>query len=288
MSKRLQILKTYKMFSNGSFIRSESGRYYPVEDGKGQHFANVCRGTRKDVRNSVVDARKAVGAWSKRTAYNRGQILYRLAEMLDARFQEWVELLTTLGLKPNQAQKDVQAAIDRCVYFAGWSDKYQQVFGTVNPVSSPHFNFSMPEATGLIGIVGTQNVSLLGLISQVVPSIVGGNTVVHVAQGKAGVVSSVFGEFLHTSDVPAGVVNVLTGYFTELLPTLSQHMDVNAMHYLDELSPEEERSIQEAATLNIKRLSRVVVDAWSDQNWSSPYRILDFQEIKTTWHPAGF
>lgn len=286
MAKRLSVQKTYKLYIGGEFPRSESGRYYPLNNKSGQLIANICRASRKDFRNAVVAARKAQSGWAAKSAYNRGQILYRMAEMLEGRKDQIVSELILEGASPKAAQKEAETTIDRIVYFAGWSDKYQQIFGTVNPVASPHFNFSMPEPTGVVSIIAPQKASLLGLVQVVLPAIVGGNTVVVLASHEKPLAALTFMEIVHSSDVPGGVINLLTGFVDELAGQFTSHMDVNAAIYCD-YDAGLLQKIQENAALNVKALLHKPMKDWADEKHENPYWILDLQEIKTTWHPVG-
>ena len=280
-SDRLAVLKTYKLYVNGAFPRTESGRFYALKDNSGTVIANVCLSSRKDLRDAVTAARAAFTSWAGRSAYNRGQIIYRIAEMLESRAESFVSELLQMGLVRKAALAEVQAAVDRLVYYAGWSDKYQQIFSSVNPVASSHFNFSVPEPMGVIGVTAPEESPLLGFVSVVAPAIVGGNTVVALASESSPLSAVSFGEVLHSSDVPAGVVNILTGTRSELLGHLSSHMDINAVVYTGEDS-KERLLVDQNAALNVKRV--ISVDDIENQG---PYQILDLQEIKTTWHPVG-
>jgi acyl-CoA reductase-like NAD-dependent aldehyde dehydrogenase len=286
MTSRVPVAKTYKIYIDGKFPRTESGRYFALEDGEGRAIANVCRGSRKDFRNAVVAARKAAPGWSAASAYLRGQILYRIAEMLEGRAEQFVAELVLQGVARRRARKEVDASIDRLVYYAGWSDKYQQVFSAVNPVSSSHFNFSVPEPTGVVAMLAPDDSGLLGLVSNLAPAIVGGNTVVALASERLPLCAVSLAEVIHASDVPAGVVNLLTGYRDELRGQFASHMDVNAVIYCDG-DGEIARDIQEAAAGNIKRVIDRVGTNWSAEEEQNPYLITDTQEIKTTWHPIG-
>lgn len=289
MSDRIEVLKTYKTYIGGEFPRTESGRYYKVYDGDDNVLANACQCSRKDLRNAVVEARSALDDWSGRSAYNRGQILYRIAEMLETRKGQFIDELETIGYKNKKAKLEVNAAIDRLIYYAGWSDKYQQVFGTINPVASSHFNFSLPEPMGVVNLWAPEESPLLGLVSVMAPVIVGGNTCVILASEKYPLSAISFAEVLNSSDVPGGVVNILTGYKEELLEHMTTHMDVNAFFYTDpDISEEFRKQIDEHSTLNLKRVLRKPVDDWKNDESQSPYFITDFQETKTTWHPIGF
>ena len=284
-ASRVPVAKTYKLYIDGKFPRSESGRYYPLQRG-GAVLANVCRGSRKDFRDAVVAARNACGGWSRASAYLRGQILYRAAEMLEGRAGQFVAELALQGVARRRAETEVAAAIDRLVYYAGWADKYQQVFSTVNPVSSPHFNFSVLEPTGVVAIIAPETSGLLGLVSNVAPAVAGGNTCIALASRSLPLAAISFAEVLHASDFPAGVINVLTGFKDELIEPFASHMDVNAVVYGD-TDAQAARKIQELAADNIKRvILRGGVD-WNSAAAQSPYAISDTQETKTTWHPVG-
>lgn len=289
MSDRIEVLKTYKTYIGGNFPRTESGRYYKVYDGDSNVLANACQCSRKDLRDAVVEARNAQDGWSKRSAYNRGQILYRIAEMLETRKAQFIDELETIGYKSKEAKNEVNAAIDRLIYYAGWSDKYQQVFGSINPVASSHFNFSMLEPMGVVDIWAPEESPLLGLVSVMAPVIVGGNTCIILASQKYPLSAISFAEVLNSSDVPGGVVNILTGYRDELLEHMTTHMDVNAFFYTDtKVNQESRKQIDEYGTLNLKRVIRKPIEDWLDDESQSPYFITDFQETKTTWHPVGF
>ena len=288
MSDRIEVLKTYKTYIGGKFPRTESGRHYKVYDGQGDILANACQCSRKDVRDAVVEAREALNSWSGRTAYNRGQILYRIAEMLETRKAQFIEELETLGYKNKEAKSEVNDSIDRLIYYAGWSDKYQQVFGSINPVASSHFNFSMPEPTGVVTAWAPAEKPLLGLVSVIAPVIVGGNTCVVLASEEYPLSAVSFAEVLNSSDVPGGVVNILTGYREELLEHMTSHMDVNAFFYTDpDVDQNKRKQIDENGALNLKHIIHKKVSDWHDEDAQSPYFITDFQEIKTTWHPVG-
>jgi len=285
-SERLPVAKTYKIYIDGKFPRTESGRYFALEDKKGDVIANICRGSRKDFRNSVVAARKAQDGWAKASAYLRGQIMYRIAEMLEGRKEQFIAELVLQGNARRAAEREVDACIDRLIYYAGWADKYQQIFSAVNPVSSSHFNFSVLEPTGVVSLIAPDDSGLIGLISNIAPAIVGGNTCVVLASEKQPLCAVSFAEVLHASDVPAGVVNILTGFRAELTEQFASHMDVNAIAYCDG-GKKVARSIQELAAENIKcAISRQQVD-WLSDDAASPYQIRETQEVKTTWHPIG-
>lgn len=284
-ASRLPVEKTYKIYIDGKFPRTESGRYFALE-GKGGVIANVCRGSRKDFRNAVVAARGALAGWSSASAYLRGQILYRVAEMLEGRHSQFVDELVVQGHTKRAAQSEVSATIDRLIYYAGWSDKYQQVFSAVNPVASSHFNFSVLEPTGVVGLLLPEASGLLGLVSNVAPAIVGGNTCVALASASTPLSAVSFAEVLHASDVPGGVVNLLTGYRSELSEHFASHMDVNAIVYCDD-DGDTAKDIQTAAADNVKRVIARADTDWSADLAQSPYLIRDTQEVKTTWHPIG-
>lgn len=280
---RLEILKTYKIFIGGQFPRTESGRYYTPLDKKGQPLANMCLSSRKDFRNAVVAARKAFGSWSERAAFNRGQILYRIAEMLEGRKAQFVEELVKQGSTESKAKQEVELSIDRCVYYAGWCDKYQQVFSAVNPVASSHFNFSALEPMGVVGIITPQTNSLIGLVSVILPVIAGGNTCVVLASEKLPLCAITFAEVLATSDLPGGVVNILTGTEKELVDQFHGHMDVNAVVYAGG-NAEYAKAIEAGADCNVKRVF-VYEQDFVKETAESPYYLTDLQELKTTWHP---
>lgn len=277
---RLSVNKTYKLYIGGKFPRTESGRYYPLKNKQGKLLANVCLGSRKDFRNAVVAARKAQPGWEATGATLKGQILYRIAEMLEGRRDQLIHELRLTGTTPKAAEKQVDASTDLLVYYAGWTDKYSQIFSSVNPVGSPHFNFSRPEATGVIALLAEEGKGLLGLVGGLAPLLCGGNTVVALASRSSPLAAISLGEILNTSDIPGGVVNILTGDRDELMPHLSTHLDVNGIAAFG-LSSEHWKTVQENAALNIRRVQHYPSVA------EDPYRILDFTEIKTTWHPVG-
>ncbi len=282
---RLSINKTYKLYIGGKFPRTESGRYYAIHNKKGDLIANMCLASRKDFRNAVVVARKAQNSWGDTSALNKGQILYRIAEMLEGRKEQFIAELVLQGETQNRAQKEVEATIDRLVYYAGWSDKYQQLFSAVNPVASDHFNFSCVEPVGVISIIAPEEQSLLGLVSQIAPAIVGGNTVIVLASESKPLSAISFAEVLNSSDVSGGVVNILTGNKNELLSHMASHMDVNTIVYCgNELK--NIKTINELASLNIKRTIFHKKTDWFADNCQSPYFIEKMQEVKTTWHPT--
>ncbi len=278
---RLEVLKTYKIYIGGKFPRTESGRYYTPEV-NGSKLGNICMSSRKDFRNAVVAARSAQGSWAGRSAFNKSQIIYRIAEMLEGRSSQFIEELMKMGATKAKATKELEDSIDRLVYFAGWCDKYQQVFGSVNPVASAHFNFSMYEAQGVVGVIAPEDSALLGLISAIIPVIIGGNTVVVLASESLPLCAVSFAEVLATSDLPGGVVNILTGHEKELIDHISKHMDVNGLLYCRENVP---LNFDENCEINMKRLSHLHTTNWSSEDLENPYLILDHQEVKTTWHP---
>jgi acyl-CoA reductase-like NAD-dependent aldehyde dehydrogenase len=277
---RIDVRKTYKLYIGGAFPRSESGHSYEVTDSKGKFVANAALASRKDVRDAVVAARKAFGSWSSRTAYNRGQILYRIAEVMEDRRPQFEEAVRqSEGVSAAVARAQVDAAVDRLVWYAGWADKLAQVIGNANPVAGPFFNHTAPEPTGVVGVLAPQSSSLLGLVSVVAPVIVTGNVAVVVSSYSRPLPAVTFAEVLATSDVPGGVVNVLTGHRAELAPVLAAHMDVNAIDVTgaDGATADLERE----AARNVKRVVRGEPDA------QSPWEIASFLELKTVWHPVG-
>ncbi|MSU22630.1 MAG: aldehyde dehydrogenase family protein [Opitutus sp.] len=285
---RLPITKTPKVYVGGAFIRSESARVFPLADAAGHFFANVPQCTRKDLRNAVEAAAKAGPGWARRTAYNRGQILYRLGEMLEARREELIGTLVHFGAKKSAAAKDVDVSTDRLIYYAGWADKYEQVLGNVNPVASPHFNFTVTEPMGVIGVLAPNTPPLLGLVSLIAPAIVSGNTVVALASEKFPYPAILLGEMLATSDLPGGVVNLLTGFRQELVPTFATHTHLRAI--VGVANAEERRQLKLGAAESIKRTHlQKAEDAidWFAATAQSLYAIRDTLEFKTTWHPIG-
>jgi len=280
---RLEILKTYKIYIGGKFPRTESGRYYTPKNGS-TPLANICLSSRKDFRNAVVSARDAFGGWSGATAYNRSQILYRIAEMLEGRKAQFIDELTKQGSTKATAEKEVNVAIDRIIYYAGWADKYTQLFSTVNPVATSHFNFTLPEPTGVVSIIAPEDTSLIGLVSAIIPVITSGNTCVVLASENKPLCAITFAEVINSSDVPGGVINILTGTRKELQSHMASHMDVNALLYAGS-DKKEITALQKQAVENLKR---VVVRDFStnyDEKHNNPYYIEDFVEMKTTWHP---
>jgi acyl-CoA reductase-like NAD-dependent aldehyde dehydrogenase len=282
---RLSVFKTYKLFVGGKFPRSESGRVYEVVDSKGTWLANAPLSSRKDARDAVVAARKAFGGWSGATPYNRGQILYRVAEMLEGRHAQFAaEVAAGEGLSKSKASAVVDAAVDRWVWYAGWSDKVAQVVGGANPVAGPFFNLSVPEPTGVVAVLAPQASSFLGLVSVIAPVIVTGNTVVVVPSEKAPLPALSLGEVLATSDLPGGVVNVLSGTVAELGPPLAAHQDVNAVD-LTGAAGEQAAELEKAAAGNLKRVLRPAEEDFAADPGTD--RLLAFLETKTVWHPIG-
>ncbi|WP_030241608.1 aldehyde dehydrogenase family protein [Streptomyces sp. NRRL S-350] len=293
---RLDVLKTYKLYVGGKFPRSESGRVYEVTDSNGQWLANAPLGTRKDTRDAVLAARAAVKGWAGTTAYNRGQVLYRVAEMLQGRREQFAaEVAASEGIGPKKAAALVDAAIDRWVWYAGWTDKVAQIAGGANPVAGPYFNLSAPEPTGVVGIVAPQagyGHSLLGLVSVIAPAIATGNTVVVAAAADAPLPALSLGEVLATSDVPGGVVNIVSGRTADIAPTLASHQDVNALDLTGAIAadgPGAAQALEAAAADTLKRVVRPVLDPFA-QDWTNAPgtdRLLSFLETKTVWHPMG-
>ena len=284
---RVGVRKTYKLFIGGAFPRSESGRSYPVVSASGDFLANAAQASRKDVRDAVKAARAAVGAWSGATAYNRGQILYRIAEMLEGRRAQFIEeVRASEGLNKAGAEAGVDAAIDRWVWYAGWSDKVAQVYGNANPVAGPFFNLTTPEPTGVVGVIAPGASSLLGLVSVVAPAIVTGNTAVVLTSEDRPLPSITLAEVLATSDLPGGVVNLLTGRVAETAPWLASHLDVNALDLAGVSNATLAMQLEVAAADNLKRVLRAV----PEQDWAAEPeldRMLAFLEPKTVWHPQG-
>ena len=284
----LEVRKTYKMYVGGEFVRSESGRYDEALDRKAQHLANVCRGSRKDVRDAVVKARAAQEKWAGMTAYLRGQILYRMAEMLEGRLEPMQALIgRTSGLTPARARQEVRATIDRIVHYAGWADKFPALLSSVNPVASNYFDFSLPEPTGLVGVVCPEAPALLGVVTHVLPVVVSGNAAIVLLSDKDPLPALEWAEVLATSDLPGGVVNLLSGRKAELVPHLARHMDVNALS-LAGLSPELDRSARQDAAVNVKRTPDVAVADYAAPAAQGLDFIRKFVEVKTTWHPVGW
>jgi acyl-CoA reductase-like NAD-dependent aldehyde dehydrogenase len=284
---RVTVAKTYKLYIGGAFPRSESGRSYPVSDSRGAFLANAAQASRKDARDAVVAARKAFGGWSGATAYNRGQVLYRVAEMLEGRREQFaVEVAASEGVAPRRAQSLVDAAIDRWVWYAGWTDKLAAVLGGANPVAGPYFSFSVPEPTGVVGVLAPQASSLLGLVSAVAPVLAGGNTCVVVASQSRPLPAITLSEVLATSDLPGGVVNMLTGRTAELAPWLATHGDVNALDLGGAPAPQI-AELERSAAGTVKRVLRAPA---AEPDWGRVpdiARLRAFLETKTVWHPMG-
>jgi acyl-CoA reductase-like NAD-dependent aldehyde dehydrogenase len=282
---RVAVRKTYKLYIGGAFPRSESGRSYVVTDHKDRFLANAALASRKDARDAVVAARKAFPGWSGATAYNRGQVLYRVAELLEGRRAQFItEVRTAEGLGARPAEAVVDAAIDRWVWYAGWADKLAQVRGAANPVAGPYFNFSLPEPTGVVAVIAPPASSLLGFVSVVAPAVVSGNTVVAVASERSPLPAVSLSEVLATSDVPGGVINVLTGRTAEIAPWLASHMDVNAIDLCGATGPLAD-DLAAAAADNLKRVVKP-----GDEDWALPPgldRMRVYLETKTVWHPVG-
>lgn len=284
--KRVSVSKTFKMYENGAFIRSESGRTIKIETDKG-FLANVPRASRKDLRNGVSVARKAQPFWAARSAYNRGQIVYRIAEMLETSIPHFIKVLKSVGYSEKKAISHLETAIDRCVHYAGWTDKYQQVFGSINPVASAHFNFSLPEPTGMAVGFLNPNQGILGVLNMMLPAIAGGNTIIIVIGDGVRIPELELAEIIHRSDVPNGVVNIYSGLEDELLSVAASHMDVNALIIPESISPTDKEKSQKLCADNMKRLILWPNENPSDDSWNDPYLIQNLQEIKTTWHPVG-
>ncbi|MER5555079.1 aldehyde dehydrogenase family protein [Streptomyces sp. NPDC002793] len=291
---RLSVFKTYKLYVGGKFPRSESGRVYEVTDSKGKWLANAPQSSRKDARDAVVAARKAFGGWSGATAYNRGQVLYRVAEMLEGRREQFVrEVADAEGLSKSKAAAAVDAAVDRWVWYAGWTDKIGQVVGGANPVAGPFLNLSTPEPTGVVTVLAPQESSFLGLVSVVAPVIATGNTAIVIASAGAPLPALSLGEVLATSDLPGGVVNILSGWTAELAAPLASHQDVNAID-LTGADAELAKELEIAAADNLKRVLRphgaARPQAVDGEDWSADpgtRRLTAFLETKTVWHPTG-
>jgi acyl-CoA reductase-like NAD-dependent aldehyde dehydrogenase len=287
MSARLDVKKTYKLFVGGKFPRSESGRYLPAKSANGEHLDNFAHASRKDFRDAVVAARSAFSGWDKASAYNRGQILYRAAEMLQNRAGELIaEIARSTNVSVAKAKREVTLAIDRLVHFAGWTDKYSQVFSSVNPVASSHFNFTTPEPTGVVVVLAPTEPSLLALVSLLAPVILSGNTAIVIASEKFPLPAATFAEILATSDLPGGVVNILTGKCAELIPHIATHMDLNAIvDGTGDLATSAQ--LQAGVATNLKRYTDHVATDWFSAKVEDPYWILDTVEFKTAWHPIG-
>ena len=285
MSERTEVRKTYKLFINGAFVRSESGRSYEVFGADGSFIANVAQASRKDARDAVVAARSAQSGWASATAYNRGQILFRLAEIMESRREQLEnEVRITEGAGDKRARKIVDAAIDRMVWYAGWSDKLSAVVGSSNAVAGPYFNFSVPEPTGVVAIIAPQESSLLGLVSVIAPAIVSGNSVVVVTSFARPLMAVTMAEICATSDVPSGVVNILTGDYSEIAPWLAEHMDIDALDLAGANGSVAAQVLEQKAAVNVKRVMRPQ-DDWESEPTLS--RLRAWIEIKTVWQPIG-
>ena len=284
---RLPITKTPKVYVGGAFIRSESARVFPVHDRDGNFVANIPQCTRKDLRNAVEAAAKAGPGWAKRTPYNRGQILYRLGEMLEARASEMTAAVGRFGAAEKDAAREVELSVDRLIYYAGWADKYEQLLGNVNPVAAPYFNFTVSEPMGIIGVIAPDNAPLLALLSLVAPAIVSGNTVVAVASEKSPYPAILLGEMLATSDLPGGVLNLLTGFRKELVSTFATHTHLRAI--VAAVNASDRKALELAAAESVKRVRHVDPEKvdWFADSAQSLYAIRDTLEFKTTWHPIG-
>ena len=285
---RLPITKTPKVYVGGAFIRSESARVFPIKGFAGEFFANIPQCTRKDLRNAVEAAAKAGPGWAKRTAYNRGQILYRLGEMIEARAGEMADAITLGGATPAAAAREVTATVDRLIYYAGWTDKYEQVLGNVNPVAAPYFNFTVTEPMGIIGVIAPDEAPLLALISLTAPAITSGNTVVALASSTQPYPAILLGEMLATSDLPGGVVNLLTGFRKEMISTFATHAHLRAISAV--VNAEERKALALGAADSVKRTHlRKAEDKhdWLADSAQSLEAIRETLEFKTTWHPVG-
>jgi acyl-CoA reductase-like NAD-dependent aldehyde dehydrogenase len=280
MSKRIDVKKTYKLFIGGAFPRTESGRTYEVKNSKGVFIANPCMASRKDLKDAVVAARAAQGSWSQATAYNRGQILYRIAEMLEGRREQFISEISELtGVTVKKASDEVEASIDLLVWYAGWTDKIGALDGATNPVAGPYYNFTIPEALGVVGFIAPKKSALLGFIAGIAPIIASGNTVIALASESAPLPAMSLAEVIATSDVPAGVVNILTGKTAELAPWFASHMDIDGLD-ITGLDSKFVAEVKVAGAQNLKRIH-------SFKDVATPGRILAFMESKTVWHPIG-
>ena len=277
---RLDVMKTYKLFIGGAFPRSESGRSYEIKDKRGEFIANPAWASRKDLRDAVVAARSAFSNWSHATAYNRGQILYRIAEMMEGRREQFVaEIVALEGVTEKSARNQVAEVIDLWVWYAGWTDKIHAIAGGTNPIAAPYYNFTVPEPIGVVGIIADEKDSLLGLVRALAPVITSGNSAVLIASESRPLPAMSFAEVLATSDIPAGVVNILTGKKAELLPWLASHIEIDALD-ISGANPKSDGELRKLGTENLKRIHR-----FGKQD--SPKRILSFMELKTVWHPIG-
>lgn len=289
--ERLDVYKTFKLYIGGGFPRTESGRYLTEKSHKGDFVANICRASRKDFRDSVVAARQAQEGWAGRTPFNRSQILHRMAEMLESRRGGFEEALQKrAGYSEEDAVQEVDCAVDRLLWYGGWADKFVQVFGSTNPVASPHFNFTMPEPTGVIASIAPKEAPLLGLVTSFAPLIVSGNAVIAIVDNDHGSIAIDFAEILHCSDLPGGVVNILTGLRDELLGHVSGHRDVDGIACFDATDDERE-SIGVEGAETVKRVHFYDTPDggdWTGEEAQSPYWIMPFVEFKTAWHPMGY
>ena len=284
---RVEVRKTHKLFIGGAFPRSESGRTYEVVNTRGEFLANIAKASRKDARDAVISARTGFNSWSKASAYNRGQVLYRIAEVMEGRKDQFInDIQDAEGTSNKKATVQTDQAIDRVVWYAGWADKYSQVLGNTNPVSGPFFNFSIPEPTGVVAAVAPQDSSLLGLISVIAPIVVSGNSVIVIASTNSPIPAITLSECLATSDVIAGNINILTGDPAEIMPSLASHSDVNALDLTGITDPELHTSLEVEAAGSVKRVRSSPINP----NWQatpSLSRVRAFTEIKTVWHPMG-
>ena len=285
MSGRLEVMKTYKLYINGAFPRTESGRSYEITSKKGEFLANACLASRKDLRDAVVAARAAQSGWAKATAFNRGQIMYRIAEMLEGRADQFAqEISLQTGVSAKESLQEVSDAVDLLVWYAGWSDKLPSIAGATNPVSGPYYNFTVPEALGVVGIIATIDRPLLGLVEAIAPVLVSGNSAVVLASSTAPLSAISFAEVLATSDLPNGVLNILSGQQSELAPWFASHMDIDGLD-ISGLPEADRTAVKEAGVENLKRIS-----AFPNSEYlaaAEPGRILAFMEAKTVWHPIG-
>jgi aldehyde dehydrogenase (NAD+) len=284
---RITVTKTPKVYIGGAFVRSESARTFKVSTADGAFFGNIPQCTRKDLRNAVEAAAKAGPGWARRTPYNRAQILYRLAEMLEARTGELVGSLVQFGARRADAAKGMAVAVDRLIHYAGWADKYEALLGSVNPVASPHFNFTVTEPMGVVGVIAPDVPPILGLVSMIAPVIASGNTVVALASEKIPYPAILLGEMLATSDLPGGVVNILTGFRRELVPTFATHVHLRAIYAV--AAGEDRRTLRLGAAASVKRVRFIDgADAdWFSESSQGLEAIRSFVELKTTWHPIG-
>ena len=285
MSGRLEVLKTYKLYINGAFPRTESGRSYEITSKSGEFLANACLASRKDLRDAEVAARAAQPGWAKATAFNRGQIMYRIAEMLESRADQFAqEISLQTGVSAKVSMQEVTDAVDLLVWYAGWSDKLPSLAGATNPVSGPYYNFTVPEALGVVGVIATIDKPLLGLIEAIAPVLVSGNTAVVLASSSAPLSAISFAEVLATSDLPNGVLNILSGQQSELAPWFASHMDIDGLD-ISGLPEADGAAVKEAGVENLKRISAFPNS--ENQAVAEPGRILAFMEAKTIWHPIG-